>query len=136
MARNGMIRERLRASSLDPSTPLFALLVLLMLLPAGFVLWFMNEAITTQAAAARTSVLEAYRGQLRLVRSRVDTHWRAHAISLNGPDNPERRFADLVTNQIVDGAVLLNPHGSVAYPDRRAQHSPAAAALDAQIGSL
>ena len=37
----------------------FALLVLLMLLPSGFVLWFMNEAVTTQTEAARRSVLEA-----------------------------------------------------------------------------
>ena len=106
-----------------------------MLLPSGVVLWFMNEAVTTQTEAARRSVLEAYRGQLRLVRSRIDTHWRAHAISLNGTADPEQRFAHLVTNQIVDGAVLLNADGSVAYPDRRPGQSPVAASLDADIGS-
>ena len=55
----------------------FAVLVVVMLLPAAFALWFMNEAITTQASAARQRVLEAYRGQLRLVRSRIDANWRA-----------------------------------------------------------
>jgi len=123
-------------SPLDRSAWLFALLVLVMLLPAGIVLWFMNEAISTQAAAARRTVLEGYRGQLRLVRSRIDTHWRGHAISLNGTDDPERRFARLVTNQIVDGVVLLNADGSVAYPDRPARQTPAASAAEAAIGTV
>src|SRR5688572_8819916 len=131
-----MTWRRIGAAPLDRSTGLFALLVLLMLLPAGFVLWFMNETITTQAEVARRSVLEAYRGQLRLVRSRVDTHWRTHAIALNGTDDAERRFARLVQDQIVDGVVLLKPDGSVAYPDRAVRPAPAAAGLANQIDGL
>ena len=46
-----------RTGSLDRSVWLFALLLLLMLLPAGFVLWFMNEAIDSQSEAARRSVM-------------------------------------------------------------------------------
>src|SRR5687767_11305860 len=102
---------RLRLS-FDRSLWLFALVVLLMLLPAAFVLWFMNETITTQAQAARRSVQEGYRGQLRLVRSRVETHWRAHAASLRADGDPQQQFARLVREQVVDGVVLLAADGS------------------------
>ena len=87
---------RLLAGFLDRGASLAALLVLLMLVPAGFVLWFMNEAVTTQAEAARRSVTEAHRGQLRLVRSRVDAHWRAHAAALSTEGNPSQRFAQAI----------------------------------------
>jgi hypothetical protein len=33
----------------------------------------MNEAASSQAESARRSVIEAYRGQLRFVRDRVDS---------------------------------------------------------------
>ena len=42
-------------------------LVVGILLPTASVLWFMNEAMTAQLAAAREKVTEAYRGQLRLI---------------------------------------------------------------------
>jgi signal transduction histidine kinase len=124
------------ADWLDRGTSLFVLLVLLTLLPAGFVLWFMNEAVTTQSAAARRSVTEAYRGQLRLVRSRVDAHWIAHAASLQGSGNPEQRFARLIQDEIADGVVLLNPDGSVAYPDQAARRTRDVAAIEQQLGNV
>ena len=68
---------------MDGSAWLFVLLALLTVLPAACVLWFMNDALTRESAASHQRVLEAYRGQLRLVRSRLDPIWRAHAASLN-----------------------------------------------------
>jgi signal transduction histidine kinase len=114
----------------------FALLVLLVLVPAGFVLWFMNEAIATQSAIAQRSVLEAHRGQLRLVRSRVDAHWRAHATALSADGPPAERFAQIVREQTADGAVLLNADGSVAFPDEADTFTPRARALAADIARL
>jgi hypothetical protein len=73
---------KLRAPS-DRSAWLFVLLVVGMLLPAACVLWFLNEVVSTQTAATRQRVLEAYRGQLRLVRSRVDAHWRLRVARLS-----------------------------------------------------
>ena len=56
----------------------------------------MNDALTRESAASHQRVLEAYRGQLRLVRSRLDPIWRAHAASLNATGvRPEQRFAAL-----------------------------------------
>jgi signal transduction histidine kinase len=96
----------------------FALLVVVMLLPAAFVLWFMNEAISTQAASTQQRVLEAYRGQLRLVRSRIDAHWREQAARLDGSGHAEARFLRLMQEGTADGAVFLDGDGLVEYPDR------------------
>jgi signal transduction histidine kinase len=112
---------------LDGSAWPFVLLALLTALPAACVLWFMNDALGRQAAVSRQRVLEAYRGQLRLVRSRLDPIWRAHAASLNasGP-TPDQRFERLVAAGGVDGAILLSRDGTVEYPTggpAQARHS-------------
>jgi signal transduction histidine kinase len=95
----------------------FVVLVVVMLLPAAFALWFMNEAITTQASAARQRVLEAYRGQLRLVRSRIDAHWRERAAALDGHGPSEPRFLRLIADGTAEGVILLDANGLVEYPD-------------------
>ena len=73
------IKLRTPGGWLDGSAWLFVLLALLTVLPAACVLWFMNDALTRESATSHQRVLEAYRGQLRLVRSRLDPIWRAHA---------------------------------------------------------
>jgi signal transduction histidine kinase len=93
------------------------LLVVVTLLPAAFVLWFMNEAITTQAASARQRVLEAYRGQLRLVRSRIDEHWREQASALDGSGSPEKRFLKLIGDGTAEGLIVFDANGLIDYPD-------------------
>jgi signal transduction histidine kinase len=93
------------------------LLVAVTLLPAAFVLWFMNEAITTQAASARQRVLEAYRGQLRLVRSRIDQHWREQASALDGSGPAERRFLTLIEGGTAEGLIVFDAKGFIDYPD-------------------
>ena len=94
------------------------LLVLLTLLPSAGVLWFMNAAVTSESAAAQQRVMEAYRGQLRLVRARLDPLWRAHVTKLDGTGSPERQFERLITQGLADGAVLLDEGGGVVYPER------------------
>ena len=73
-----------RADGRDRHTSLVALLILLTLLPAACVLWFMNEAVQVQTEARRRTALEGYRVQLRLVRSRVEARWDAQAAQLKG----------------------------------------------------
>ena len=109
----------------DRSTSLLLLLVLAMVLPAACVLWFMNEAVTAQSAAAERSVRESYRAQLRLVRSRVEAHWREEAAALNGDGDPQQRFADLVRDG-ADGAVLFHEDGRIAFPQPSAGSGPIA----------
>ena len=55
---------------------------MLTVLPALGVLWLINRAAAVETTAGQQQVLEAYRGQLRFVRSRLDPFWRAHAARL------------------------------------------------------
>ena len=100
---------------------LFALLVLLTLVPAAFVLWFMNAAVTAESESARQRVREAYRGQLRLVRARLDPLWRAQAARLAGTGTPSDQFEHLVTDGLAEGVVLLDDAGNVVFPDADAR---------------
>jgi signal transduction histidine kinase len=108
------------AGSPGGSSRLFVLLALLTVLPAACVLWFMNDALTRESAVSHQRVLEAYRGQLRLVRSRLDPLWRAHAATLNAssPGSAEQRFERIIISESADAAILLGSDGVVEYPDR------------------
>ena len=124
------IKLRTPAGWRDGSAWLFALLALLTLLPSAFVLWFMNDALARESAGARQRVLEAYRGQLRLVRSRLDPIWRAHAGRLNAGLDSERLFEHLITRGIADGAVMLAADGGVDYPNRNAGRRSGGTAIE------
>ena len=85
--------------------PLF--LILGVLLPTACVLWFMNDAATSQAAAARQSVTEAYRNQLPLLRDRVEAYWQNRAAELDsraGAGTPAD-FARAVKAGVADSIV-------------------------------
>ena len=121
---------------LDRSAWLFVLLALLTVLPAAWVLWFMNDALTRESATAHQRVLEAYRGQLRLVRSRLDPIWRAHAARLNASGvRPEQRFAELMADEAAEGAILLTADGAVGYPDRSGARGRDTAAIEQQLAT-
>lgn len=66
-------------------SPWLALLLVALgvIAPTVCVLWFMNEAARSQAEAARQSVAEAYRGQLRFQRDRLDWFWKNRAETLD-----------------------------------------------------
>ena len=119
------------------TTRLLALLVLLTIVPAVFVLWFMRAAVTAESESSRQRVREAYRGQLRLVRSRLDPLWRLHVARLTGDGVPAERFDHLVTSGLADGAVFLDSGGRVLFPDadarRRLQQMDALRAHDKNV---
>jgi signal transduction histidine kinase len=97
--------------------------VLLTLLPSAGVLWFMNAAVTSESAAAQQRVMEAYRGQLRLVRARLDPLWRAQVAKLDFTGSSELQFERLITQEHADGAVILDERGGVLYPERIDSHT-------------
>jgi len=106
----------LRPDWWDGNLRVLALLVVLTIVPAACVLWFMNAAVANDAAAAQERVLVAYRGQLHLVRSRLDGLWRAQAERLNATGDPSREFERLIASQLAEGAVVLDTSGYVAFP--------------------
>jgi two-component system, OmpR family, phosphate regulon sensor histidine kinase PhoR len=130
------IKFRTPAGWLDGSAWVFVLLALLTLVPAACVLWFMNEALTRESDASRQRVLEAYRGQLRLVRARLDPLWRAHAASLDAAGDPEQQFQKLMVTQMADGVVLLDRDGVVTFPDRDAGHSRQGSEIERRLNAL
>jgi signal transduction histidine kinase len=107
---------------------LFGLLALLVVLPTACILWLLTQTVAREGESARQQILEAYRGQLRLGRSRVDAHWAEFAERLEGPSSPARQFARLVAEHQADGAVILDADGQVAFPDVAAT-DPATSAL-------
>lgn len=101
--------------------PLLILLVAV-LLPTGLLLWFMSDAAGRQAAAARQATLDAYRSQLRLLRSRADDLWQASVDRLAfdraeaGALSAGRQFARMVLADRADGAIVFDDEGSVIFP--------------------
>jgi len=124
---------RIRPEWRDGNTRILALLVVLTIFPAACVLWFMNAAVTNDAAVAQERILAAYRGQLHLVRSRLDALWRAQAERLNAAGDPSKEFQRLITGELAEGAVLLDASGYVAFPwtDVRGD----LAAIDARVAA-
>ena len=103
----------------DRSAWLMLLFVLMgVLLPTACVLWFMNEAARSQADAGRRSVVEAYRGQLRLVRDRVDSLWRSRVAILRRQAGPwtAADFPRLIAAAGADSVLLLSSKDAVEYP--------------------
>ena len=86
--------------------------------PTACVFWFMNEAARSQAEAAKRSVTEAYRGQLRLLRDRMDSYWdaRAAALQRSAAVGSPADFQRVVMQGGIDSVVFLHADGSVAYP--------------------
>jgi signal transduction histidine kinase len=115
---------------------MFVLLALLTFVPAACVLWFMNDALIRESDASQRRVLEAYRGQLRLVRARLDPLWRAHAGTLDGNGPPEQRFERLMVAHAADGVVLLDRDGAVTYPDRGAASRDGNAEIERRLNAL
>ena len=106
------------STSQDRATWLALLALLLgVLAPAVCVLWFMNEAVRNQDDAARQRISEAYRGQLRLLRDRIDADWKTRLADLNtslgtGP----AAFRRAVDAGLVDALVFFDDSGSPEYP--------------------
>jgi signal transduction histidine kinase len=78
----------------------------------------MNEAARSQAESARQSVTEAWRGQLRLLRDRVESYWkgRADAVARDSGAGTPTDFARAVTSGFADSVILFDSAGAATYP--------------------
>ena len=99
--------------------PVLLFLVLGVAAPAACVLWFMNEAMTNERDAAHEKLADAYRGQLQLIREKLDadmerrsTELEREAESLPAPVAFERA----VRSGMADAVICLRADGRVAYP--------------------
>jgi signal transduction histidine kinase len=111
----------LRSLGVHRSTALGLLFFVVgILLPTASVLWFMNEAMTAQLAAARERVSEAYGTQLRLMAESISERWRARAerLSVATGEPPATAFARLVRAGLADAVIVVDAAGAPAYPQR------------------
>jgi signal transduction histidine kinase len=114
-----MIRWTSGMRARDPrGWQLIALLLVAVVVPASAVLWFMNEAATNQAVASRRAVTDAYRGQLRLVRGRLNDLWRPRVADLESGLTADAAadFKRLVTSGAADSFVVIGKGGRPLYP--------------------
>lgn len=110
--------------------PLFLLLGVLA--PTACVLWFMNVAVNNQRDASRRQLADAYRGQLALLRDRVDGYWalRASDLEREAPEGAAPAvFERIVKLGLADSAIVL---GRAPYPSAagRIAADPAAGRTD------
>jgi len=94
--------------------PLFLLIGVLT--PTACVLWFMNVAVNNQRDASRRTLSEAYRGQLALLRDRVDAYWALRASDLERETREGSApavFERVVKLGLADSAVVM---GRAPYP--------------------
>ena len=109
------------------------LLALGVVAPAASVLWFMNEAMTNQRDAARQKLAEAYRGQLQLLRDKLDADWEKRVTDLDrlaASQPAPAAFDRAVRDGLADAVIVLSADGSVAYPSASA--APPAAPLESR----
>jgi signal transduction histidine kinase len=113
---------------------LAAFILIGVLLPTGCVLWFMNQAVQSQAESARRRVSEAYRGQLLLARGRVESLWKTRVAALArdagqwAPDD----FPRVLKSAGADSVLLLDANGGLAYPSTLRPLAPNAILADAR----
>ncbi len=122
------IRNQLAATGRDSGRWLVPLFLLIgVLAPTACVLWFMNVAVNNQREASRRKLAEAYRGQLTLLRDRMDSYWEKRAADLEreSHDGPAPAvFAKLVQQGLADSAVCLARDGTAAYPTIALSQAP------------
>jgi len=99
--------------------PVLLLMLVAVLVPTAGVLWFMSQAVNQQRDVARQRLSEAYRGQLGLLRERLDSNWEQRAAGLSsrmGHNAPPMVFQQTISAGLADSVIYLAPDGSVAYP--------------------
>ena len=86
-------------------------------LPAACVIWFMTEAASNQADAARQRLSDALQGQLRLLRERIDADWRSRLARLDSDEiGGAAAFSRAVVAGGLDSVVFPGRDGAAGYP--------------------
>jgi signal transduction histidine kinase len=92
-------------------------LVVGVLVPASTVVWFINESVQHETAAAQQTLTAAYREQLRLIRGRIDASWSECArIMTQHAQAGAAGFQRIVAAGLADSVVVLDDHGVPIYP--------------------
>ena len=121
--RNAQLRKQFRTISRalrDSETWPVVLLLVAVLVPAACLLWFMGAAMRNERLAARQKLADAYRAQLSASQTRLRQHWKETAVELEklaAATSAPVAFAECARSGLVDGVVLFDEMGQVAYPN-------------------
>ena len=99
--------------------PVLVLLLVVTLLPAAGVLWFMGKAVENERLASRQKLTEAYRAHLDIARKRLEDHWKEKLDALDksaGSDPGSVVFAFCVRSGLADSAICYDGQGRLSYP--------------------
>jgi len=93
--------------------------LLAVLVPAVCVLWFMGAAMRNERLAARQKLADAYRAQLFASQARLQLHLRETAAALErlATTSAPVAFAECARSALVDGVIIFDESGRVAYPN-------------------
>jgi signal transduction histidine kinase len=88
------------------SWPLLALLILVVVVGAGCVLWFMREAARNERLGVRQRLADAYRSHLVLVQTQLAQVWREQLAAIDEVPPGPAGFLRIVERGLADSAVL------------------------------
>src|SRR5215831_14245746 len=87
------------------------------LAPTACILYFMNEALSSQRVVARQKLAEAYRGQLRSLQQKLDGAWQKRTADLDSlTGSPAAIFSKTVAAHLADAVIYLDGAGRPVYP--------------------
>jgi signal transduction histidine kinase len=100
---------------------MLVLLLLAVLAPTLFVLWFMNQAVANERWAVRQRLQEVYQGELTARQKRLDEQWKKVDASLAATQTtaPAEAFRQLVTREGFTSVLVYRPSGTtrqLQYP--------------------
>ena len=97
---------------------ILAALLVAVLVPTAFVLWFMVAAMRNERLAVRQRLAEVYQGRLSEARRRLGAVWEDKARRAgNLPDQPApKAFAIAAHDALAQAVIVRDAQGGVAYP--------------------
>jgi signal transduction histidine kinase len=103
----------------DSATWPVLLLLLIVLVPSTGVVWMMRAAMENERLAVRQRLADAYRIQLDIARRSIDDRWQIllkQFDEIAGRESPALAFSECATLGSIDGLIILDASGNVAYP--------------------
>jgi signal transduction histidine kinase len=96
----------------------FAALVLVALVPALCVLWFMSIALRNERLAVQQRLTAVYLTHVASLQNQLTAFWqtRQASLSLAGTNSPAEWFAAVVRSNLADSVVAYDRSGKLVYP--------------------
>jgi len=105
----------------------FAALVLVALVPAVCVLWFMTMAMRNERLAVQDRLTDVYLTHVASLQRQLTAFWQGRQAALPsvGKDSPAELFAAVVRSNRADSVVVYDRSGKAVYPSSGSIETPA-----------